>query len=74
MKIWFKVGVDIELTADEYRILTSKNISNEVKTPFFTDLLKRAELRGETYAPELDGLDNEYVNENDGFTEIAFLF
>ena len=65
MKIWFRVGMEADVTAEELKKLKSGD------EKLAKEIIKRAELGGDTYVPDCDY--NEGVYE-DGEKYIEFLF
>lgn len=74
-KIWFRVGMEAEISEDEFNTLLvysgqADGIRDVRKThAIMEDIIKRAELSGETYLP-CDGCE-EYDNPDN---EVNFLF
>lgn len=65
MKIWFRVGMEADITVEELEKL--KNGDKELAK----EIIQRAELSGETYVPDCEY--NEGIYEN-GEDYIEFLF
>ena len=65
MKIWFRVGMEADITVDELEKLKSGD------EELAKEIIRRAELGGETYVPDCDY--NEGIYE-DGENYIEFLF
>lgn len=63
-KIWFRVGMEVEISDDE---LMDLQYSEEL----MKELISRAKLSGETYIPEKYNGCEEYDNPD---SEINFLF
>lgn len=64
-KIWFRVGMECQITDSEYEILM-----NEQPKELMETIIERATLSGETYLPMNLG-DESYDNSED---EINFCF
>ena len=67
MKIWFRVGMEADITLDELKKL--KNGDEELAK----EIIQRAELDGETYVPDCDYNEEIYRDEEE-FECIEFLF
>ena len=65
-RIWFRVGMETDISEDELRDLI-KNKPEEL----MAEIIKRAELSGETYIPEKYNGCEEYDNPDE---EIVFIF
>ena len=67
MKIWFRVGMEADITVDELDKLKSgdKELAKEI--------IQRAELGGETYVPDCD-YNEEIYGDEEKFEYIEFLF
>ena len=61
-RIWFRVGMEAEITEDELEILKSGDWKN--KTELMRKIIEKAELSGETYVPMNWG-DDRYDNPDD---------
>ena len=58
-RIWFRVGMEVEITDKEYEILM-----NEKPKELMETIIERAKLSGETYIPMNWG-DDRYDNPDD---------
>lgn len=69
-KIWFRVGMEADVTEDELKTLQSKDCYASIN--LMENIIKRAELSGETY---IVGKNNGGVEDYDNpDEEINFLF
>ena len=67
MKIWFRVGMEADITIDELERL--KNHDSELAK----EIIERSELSGDTYVPDCDYNADIYGDE-EKFDYIEFLF
>ena len=68
-KIWFRVGMEAEITDEELENL--KEACHEEQEKLMRLIIESAELSGETYIPGKDNGCEDYDNPED---EINFLF